>query len=224
MKAKTEPRQIRAGRPSAEEAAQVGDRLLDAAAALFQENGYARTTMDGIARKAQASTKTVYLRYRNKPEILAAVIRRLIDRTGASTDIGATEIDGHDPESALRGMGLRFAMLASAQQTVVINRLVIAEAMQFPELVSVYAEGPERARSILRSALEQWRREGKLPLMPRPDAAATIFFEMATSTPRMRALLGTAMPREALEEHIVLVVTLFLRGCGCAPTMGFGSG
>ena len=69
------------GRLPADEAARLPDRLLDAATSMFLVHGYARASMEAIARAAGASTKTIYSRYRNKDEILAATIRRLVDRT-----------------------------------------------------------------------------------------------------------------------------------------------
>ena len=77
----------RAGRLPAEKAAMIPDRLLDAATALVSEVGYANTTMDAIARKAGASSKTVYSRYANKQEVLEAVVRRLMDRTIAASGV-----------------------------------------------------------------------------------------------------------------------------------------
>ena len=62
----------RSGRLPAEEAAQIPDRLLDAATALFTSTGYGKTTMEAIAKQAGASSKTVYSRFANKEEILAA--------------------------------------------------------------------------------------------------------------------------------------------------------
>jgi len=201
------------GRLSAADAALLPERLLDAAAALFLEDGYAKTTMDGIARKAQASTKTVYSRYDNKAEILAAVISGLVDRTlaKATADISA-KLDTGDPRKFLHDIGLQFATLVSEPQTVGINRLVIAEAAQFPELVRSFAQGPGRAVDIIRAAIEQWQHEGKLPVLLEPQTAATIFYDIATSTPRMQALLGSPLNRRALEAHVNAGVDLFLRG------------
>ena len=41
--------------------------------------GYARATMDAIAKAAGASRKTIYARYANKAEVLTAVVNRLLD-------------------------------------------------------------------------------------------------------------------------------------------------
>ena len=67
------------GRLNAAEAALLEDRLLDAAEAVFVEQGYARATMDQIARRGGVGRKTLYARYSNKSDVLAAVVDRLLD-------------------------------------------------------------------------------------------------------------------------------------------------
>ncbi len=203
------------GRPSSQEAEQIDARLLDVAATLFMANGYAETTIEKIARAARASTKTIYSRYDNKAEVLAAVIKRLIDQTLQGNAFTLAKEAG-DARSTLRDLGLRFATLASDPQTTAINRLVISEAARFPELALAYRQGPERARLTVRAALEQLASNNKLPALDSFDAAATIFFDMATSTPRMQSLLGSALGPEEMSRHVETAVGIFLAGMGSA--------
>src|SRR5579871_1202385 len=72
------------GRLSAEAAAALPDRLMDAAFLLFSRQGYADTSMEEIARTANASTKTIYSRYANKGELLKAVVERIVARNMAA--------------------------------------------------------------------------------------------------------------------------------------------
>lgn len=215
----TEPRRAGPGRLSAEDAEKLPERLLDAAASQFLAKGYARTTMEGIAKAAGASTKTVYSRYDGKGEILAAVIRRLVEATVASLQSGIGTLGrASEPQALLAEIGKRFATLVTSPQTVGINRLVLSEATQFPELVAIFSEGPGRAVTIVRTELERWHAEDRLPQMPNAALAATIFYDMTTSTPRLRALLGSPMTRGEISRHIEAAVALFLRGCGAVPT------
>src|SRR5579872_6983661 len=72
------------GRLSAEASAALPDRLMDAAFHLFSRKGYADTSMEEIARAANASTKTIYSRYANKAELLKAVVERIIARVATA--------------------------------------------------------------------------------------------------------------------------------------------
>ena len=49
-------------------------RMIDAAAHLFNHNGYESTSMEAIADRAEVSVGTVYNYYNNKAEILLAIV------------------------------------------------------------------------------------------------------------------------------------------------------
>src|SRR5262249_52527977 len=104
------------GRLSAEQTAELPNRLLDAALLLFTEHGYAQTTMEQIARKAGASTKTIYSRYSNKDEILQAVVRRSVDaiRRPAAETISAHAHD-IEPQDFLSGLGRQIVTTISGE-------------------------------------------------------------------------------------------------------------
>jgi AcrR family transcriptional regulator len=55
------------------------DRLLSAAAAVFARKGYELTRVEDIARTAKTSYGNFYRHFRNKDEVLIAVLRPLLD-------------------------------------------------------------------------------------------------------------------------------------------------
>jgi AcrR family transcriptional regulator len=55
------------------------DRLLTAAAAVFARKGYELTRVEDIARTAKTSYGNFYRHFRNKDEVLIAVLRPLLD-------------------------------------------------------------------------------------------------------------------------------------------------
>ena len=212
MKAK-KPR--RTGRLTAEEAAQIPDRLLDAATELFTGAGYANTTMEAIARKAGASSKTVYSRFANKEEVLAAVVRRLFDRSvPEEPQADFVQNAGESPRAFLLRVGRELAALSEARETAGLNRLIMAEAFQFPELARLFIDLHDRASAVIREPLERWRESGTLPEAPQARLAAMLFVEMVASIPRIRALLGQPVVRKETEALVTAAVDLFLRGCG----------
>lgn len=60
--------------PLAGAASSLGDRLLDAAAAVFAERGYDRAGVAEIARRAGVTTGAIYSRYAGKAELLVAAL------------------------------------------------------------------------------------------------------------------------------------------------------
>ena len=57
------------------QAAETQRRIVEAAAGLFPQDGYAATSMNAIAAEAGVAVQTVYASMRTKPDILRAVIQ-----------------------------------------------------------------------------------------------------------------------------------------------------
>jgi AcrR family transcriptional regulator len=58
----------------ARRAAETRVRIIEAAAKLFAERGYAGTTIDAVATEADVAVETVYARFKNKRNLLAAYL------------------------------------------------------------------------------------------------------------------------------------------------------
>ncbi len=68
-------------RRTKEEAEQTRQAILLAALDLFSEKGYSKTTFDEIAKHINLTKGAVYWHFRNKPDLLIALIREVIIRT-----------------------------------------------------------------------------------------------------------------------------------------------
>lgn len=205
----------RTGRLPAAQAALIPERLLAAATLLFTRSGYARTSMDAIAKQAGASSKTIYSRFASKEEVLQAVVQRLFDRAMSAGDgLAPAAAASADPRSFLLEIGRDLASLSKAPETAGLNRLIMAEAFQVPELARLFMGLHERACALVREPLERWRSAGVLPQVADLDAAAMIFVEMVASMPRLRALVGKPLRQDEVDRLVTSAVDLFLRGCG----------
>jgi AcrR family transcriptional regulator len=61
-----------------ERAEQTRRRILEAATALFDSHGFAATTMEAIAERADVAVETVYSRFRSKANLLDAILEPAI--------------------------------------------------------------------------------------------------------------------------------------------------
>src|SRR5688572_19738131 len=52
------------------------EAILDAAVVEFEQHGFRRVALDDVARRAGVSRTTIYRRFSNKDELIAAVIER----------------------------------------------------------------------------------------------------------------------------------------------------
>lgn len=214
---KRRPR-IGPGRLSAEAAAELPDRLLDAAFIQFTEHGFAGATMDQIAKRAGASTKTLYSRFDNKSEILEAVILRNVQRTVADA-VRTMTLRPEDSEP--RDFLIRFAMQVGvanmAEETAGLVRLSLAEAHRFPVFAKMYREVTGRGVTAIARALEVWRDRGLLAFDDDSQDLAELCFAMLTNEMRIRAVLGDPMSRAQLQRLVTLGVDVFLRGIQAEP-------
>lgn len=56
--------------------ADATERILDAAVAEFERHGFRRVALDDVARRAGVSRTTIYRRFANRDELVAAVVER----------------------------------------------------------------------------------------------------------------------------------------------------
>jgi AcrR family transcriptional regulator len=202
------------GRLSAADAALVEGRVLDAATALFLEDGYDATTMESIARKAGASTKTLYSRYANKSEILAGVAQHILNRSLSEPSPASPEMDGNDPLPFIRKAAHELAFLYAEEEPARIMRLALSEGYRHQEIANFFRNNHQRVIERIAEALTRWHRAGKLPHLGHAEITAAMFIEMAASVPRLRGILGQTMGRKEMQIYVDTAVDIFLRGLG----------
>ena len=204
------------GRLSAEATAALPDRLMDAAFALFSRKGYADTSMEEIAKSANASTKTIYARYANKGELLKAVVERLIARTIAEHAAETSPDPGQvEPRRFLVTLGRRILMELNGPAAGLMQ-LALSEARRAPELGRMYGEMLAVARNNFRRPLEAWAAAGLLPNLKDAERAASLCLTLLTDAARIRVALGLRMSEAEIDDYIPGAVDLFLRGMGYA--------
>src|ERR1051326_132981 len=116
------------GRPSREQAARLGERVLDPATLRFLSLGYGATSIEAVARRARVSKRTFYYRFRDKPALFVAVVHRIIDRLRPPADFPLLEGELEEILRRLAGLILRAAL---SPQAVALNRMIVAESGRF---------------------------------------------------------------------------------------------
>jgi TetR/AcrR family transcriptional regulator, mexJK operon transcriptional repressor len=209
-----EPRPARrGGRPSREQAALLGDRILNVAAELFLTEGYGATSIEAVAQRAAISKRTFYHRFPDKAALFDAVLRRIIQGIKPSPDVPIFERGGL---SEVLHRLARLAVRASvAPITLALTRLMLTEAQRFPELAAIVAREGSRGDAVrqITALLERESRAGRLAIN-RPEFAAEQFLSLLMTVPQRRALgLGTPMTEVELDYWADDCVNLFLNGC-----------
>ena len=209
----TIPAPRRGGRPTLEDAEQLGTRILDVATELFLADGYGATSIEAVAQRARISKRTFYHRFPDKAALFAAVVYRVVENLRPPASVPLFE--GGSFEDILHRLARLILRAALTPSALALNRLIVAEAVRFPELAAVSAREGAGTEAITRIAalIEAEAKTGRLSVSD-PVFAAEQFLQLVVSLPRRRALgLGTPMTEAELDAWARNSVNLFLNGC-----------
>lgn len=201
------------GRPRRGTEASRIDTLIGAATRVFLRDGYGSASIDKVAHEAGVSTRTIYERFRNKADLLAAVITRLIERDMMDR-LATSELERMAPRQALLSIGTAITGRACAPEAAALFRIVAAEAQRFPELAAKMRAGAKaRMINAIASYFRGQMQRGTLKLTD-ADRAAALFAQMACAELHECVLFGTPdeIGRLDLSAHLQQVVDIFLDG------------
>ncbi|MEV4253209.1 TetR/AcrR family transcriptional regulator [Spirillospora sp. NPDC049652] len=172
--------------------------ILDAALRLCLEQGFARTSMDAIAKEAGVGKQTIYRWWPSKAAVLVEAIHRQSAAATAFPDTDDVRAD------------LRHQMLGVAEY------FRTTESSPYREVIGAAQSDPAAARTILetlvtprvqdcRHRLERAQREGQI----RADAALDDVVELLYAPFYYRLLLGT---RPTAPEQVDDILDLVFDG------------
>jgi AcrR family transcriptional regulator len=203
----------RLGRPRLGTQAARADFLIAAATQVFLRDGYGSASIDKVASEAGVSTRTIYERFKNKADLLGAVITRLVQRD-MDRVLATDELDRLQPAEALAAIGRIITGRLCDPESAALFRICASEAQRFPELAakmraSVKRRMDEAVGGYLRRQVER----GTLRLAD-PDGAAVLFLQMVCAELQECMLFGSAdeVARLDFTAHLQQVVDIFLYG------------
>jgi len=203
----------RSGRPRRGTEAERTDALMSAATRVFLRDGYGHASIDKVAAAAGVSTRTIYERFKNKGDLLAAVITRLVDRD-VMTAFATPDLERLDPKEALMVIGQTITSRACDPDSLALFRIVATEAQRFPELAEKMRDGTKRRmEDAIANYFRGQIRRGTL-VLAEPDRAAMLFLQMICAELHECLLFRgpDAMPQLDLGSHLRHVIEIFLFG------------
>ncbi|MCM2435911.1 TetR/AcrR family transcriptional regulator [Agrobacterium rosae] len=149
------------------------NEIIAIAGELFRSQGYGAVSMATIAAAVGGSKGTLYGYFASKEEIFAVFVVTAGQQRWEefiTLPDGATDI-----RSKLMALGHNYLRLLISDEIMSVNRLVIAEAVRFPELGRIFYDiGPSSVISVIVDTLEQATTSGELGITD-PTAAAWRF-------------------------------------------------
>jgi len=214
---KSSPERRLRGRPQLRSDDETRKIIYEAARHEFVANGFAATSMEGVARRAGVSTKTLYRLIPSKPALFENMVSTGLDRLLSVINLQGA--DTVDVEAALNAVLMACADVVLDEEVVGLQRVVLQETSQFSGLAAAFYK-----KGILRvaAALAEWLRgqvKRGVIVLDDPDEAAGMLIGMIASAPQRAAIFGgRRLPSPAaIAARVRTVSSLFLRGCARKP-------
>ncbi|MGH3517508.1 MAG: TetR/AcrR family transcriptional regulator [Haloechinothrix sp.] len=146
----------------------VSNELLEHAARLFSERGFAGTSLQDIADAMGVSRPSIYTYVRNKEELLAALVHDVLDPTVRILEEARARTDV--PEDERLADAVRAMALQSCANTARFRLLDRSEPHLPPELAEQHRDSRRRVLTLLVGLIEDGVTAGRV----RPVSARTV--------------------------------------------------
>src|SRR5262245_37240701 len=193
--------------------------IMQAATSLFLRQGYNDTSMDQVAALAAVSKQTVYKHFADKYNLFSEIV---LDVAGTvDSFIAALAVLQHtqDLEPDLRELARWYISSVTQPRVIQLRRLVISEAVRFPELGRRYYErAPKQSIDALADCFQRLAERRLLEIDNEPQLAAYHFAYLVLTIPLDRAMLcgeDEAFTPVELEHFADTAVRVFLAAYGC---------
>ena len=151
------------------------EAVLSAAVAEFQELGFARTSMDRVAQRAEVSKRTVYNHFASKDDLFREVIRELLDMAFSALDV---VYDRAAPlELQLTQLGEQEMALLVSPSFVALSRVAIAETIHSPHWWDEIDRDIQKRENVLVEWIRAAEADGRLDV-DEPQLAAGQFMSL----------------------------------------------
>ena len=185
-------------------------QIVEGARVVFLARGFDAASMGDIAKAAGVSKGTLYVYFKNKEELFAAIVQQ---ECGNHAE-GAFPLDNNDPdlEGVLTRIGTDMVSFLCQPEKAASLRIVIAIADRMPEIGKAFYEtGPAHGIKRLAAYLDAQVRAGSLALED-CEVAAAQFLDACQSTLFKPVLFNFAPPPtpERIRHVIGIAVRVFL--------------
>lgn len=182
-------------------------RILEAAALVFAEKGYARATTRAIASAAGVNEVTLFRHFGNKRNLFSAVMHEF-GGPAVTAALKARLTGEYGDDLVVIGTELLKALLERKDAL----RLMLCEAAHFPAVQAVMVQNPQEIFQMLVEFFEQQLEIGRVRPLP-PYAMAQIFAGTLFSYAIMRGIFEESVEPELSADGLVAaLVEVFTYG------------
>ncbi|HEX4183421.1 MAG TPA: TetR/AcrR family transcriptional regulator [Caulobacteraceae bacterium] len=184
--------------------------ILDAAKAVFFDDGYQLASMDRIAERAGTTKRTVYGYFPSKEALFGAVVEKAC--ASVVSQLPGVDRLPPDPEQGLHAFAQASAELMGSPNCIKLERLILAEAERHPHFAATLAQAFDAGEAKLAAYLDGCIRQGRLRPHD-PALAARLLSNAIGWTTSLRNLLTTgsdAADPDKASQAIKAALALYL--------------
>ncbi len=190
--------------------------MIEAAAELFLERGYEKTSLGDVVKLSGGSLATLYSAFGSKEGLFEAIVAEISEQI--LIEFAQPELESQSIEQALLLFGERFLGMILCPNALRWHRMCLAEGHQFPALrEALLRSGPGRVRARLADYLAA--NAGRLRLDD-PTEAAGHFIALLKSEILFAAVCGDEvdLSAERVTQQVNRAVDVFLYGYLADPS------
>ena len=186
------------------------NEIIAAAATVFFEKGFSRTSMDDVIGIVGGSKRTLYKYFPSKDELFFAVAVRVSDRTVEELKVKHSG----DLRETLTRFGVTYLRTVVSPDGLALFRAVISEAPHLPKLgESFLHHATNRISQLLVDYFEEQNQVETQEKISDPLLAAQQFLALVRGPTHYVALLGGSPPSdEQIARAVRQAVATFLYG------------
>lgn len=185
------------------------DAIIAAAAHAFFKQGYAASTIEGIAADAGVSKVTIYNHFGDKRALLCAAVECECERMRGHFEIGSGT--GGSLRDRLLAIGTAMVAFLSRPEMIQFERRIAAETEHDPDIGLAFLDnGPRRMKAAFAALLERMRSQGELDI-PDPVLAAEQFASLCKGMGDLERRFGAPADPVRDAQRIEGAVEVFLR-------------
>jgi AcrR family transcriptional regulator len=200
------------GRPAAGEDPVKREQILDGAMRIFMRQGFDASSMNDITREAGVSKGTLYVYFKNKEDLFAAIIQR---KKSLVFEKLREIVAAHKPVAeTLYEFGVTFAIQILSDDAIRGQRIVIGVIDRMPELAdSFFKFGPNTGPALLANYLTRQVELGRLKPIEDTMHTSRQLGDLCVAglyRPRLFGEMQEPPSREKVERNVEWAVRLFL--------------
>lgn len=165
------------------------EAILDAAEALFIEQGYDRTSLAEIVRRSGGSLATLYELFGNKQGLLHAIATRWRDQA-MLTRMERTDTMAQSNVDTLMSYVASEQEFRNSPRAIALMRMLVSECLRDRDFaLQIYRDLHMSAIHELSALFADWVAAGEADIDD-PEAAAHLFFSIVSGDSMLSALAG----------------------------------